>query len=80
MTILEAFRNRALLVPERSKPIYQIEYEISSYKHVVMVRTQGVETAKEDLQRGWEAYTNKTGIPKGCIKEISCVDNRYEGS
>jgi hypothetical protein len=81
MTILEAFRNRALWVPERSQPVYRIEYGTSSYrKNGLLVRTHDVKTAKEELQQGWEAYTNRMRIPKDCIKEISCVGNQCEGS
>lgn len=79
MTILEAFRNRALLVHERSDPVYKVQYSRNGYTGSFLVCAKAPETAKKELQEAWETYTEWRKLPKDCVREVSCVGNRYEG-
>lgn len=79
MTILEAFRNRGLLVHERSDPVYKVRYSYNDLNGYFLVCAKQPETARKELQEAWESYAEWKRLPGDCIKEISCIGNRYEG-
>lgn len=78
MTVLEAFRNRALWVPERENPIYRVEYISDGHSSRVIISVEAPETAKEELQKQWEAFAQDKRVPEACIREIICIGNKYE--
>lgn len=74
MTILEAFRNRGLLVPETQKPVYRITYGRSRYeRYTVEFQTSDWRTAKEELQEKWSKYAEARHIPENEVLEIHCI-------
>ena len=64
MTVLEAFRNRALWVPERENPIYRVEYISDGHSGRVIISVEAPETAKEELQKQWEHLPRINGFQK----------------
>lgn len=77
MTILEAFRNRGLLVPEMNRPIYRITYGRSKYdRRTVEFETTGWKMAKEELQEQWDRYADERHIRRDEVLEIHCVADK----
>lgn len=76
MTIFEAFRNRGLLVPEMTRPVYRITYGRSRYeKNTVEFQTSDWRTAKEELQEQWSKYAAAHHISENEVLEIHCIAN-----
>lgn len=75
MTILEAWSNRGLLVPE-TKPVYRVTFGLNRYdKNTVEIEAATMQTAKQELQEKWEAYANANGIPVNSVLDLHCVNN-----
>lgn len=76
MTIYEAFRNRGLLVPETTRPVYRITYGNTRYdRNTVEFQTSDWRTAKDELQEKWSRYAEQNRIPENSVVDIHCIAN-----